>query len=241
MPIESTIKIKDDSIIIAFSDRNHIFEYDKLAWMMVQFAKSKGITIQTTSGRTVHLFDPKVEEIELEDIARALSQINRFTGHTKRLYSVAEHSIYVAELLRQWGEPTYVQLQGLLHDSQEAYLGDISGPLKSTPVFGDIYRLAEDNMLRCIYTALQVKEWPTQREQEAIKRADKAMLDIEIKVIRDPLSLQQLQDWQCQPHDFDTNVGAKMVNDMMFADDTDWHGSFVETFIELKNQVNGEK
>ncbi|MBA4032914.1 MAG: phosphohydrolase, partial [Planctomyces sp.] len=76
--------------------------------------------IRTISGRRVDLNPPKAEQIDLYDIAHALSQICRFNGHTMRHYSVAEHQVLVARLL-----PPPLQLAGLFHDSPEAYLGDV--------------------------------------------------------------------------------------------------------------------
>lgn len=60
----------------------------------------------------------------IEDIAFRLSFINRFNGSVGA-YSVAQHSVLVAQQL-----PPEHQLSGLLHDVSEAYIGDITRPLK---------------------------------------------------------------------------------------------------------------
>jgi len=67
-------------------------------------------------------------EFNVKDIAHALSQICRYTGHTKHFYSVAEHSLLVAGLMLEvvGGDP----FEGLLHDAAEAYLSDIATPWK---------------------------------------------------------------------------------------------------------------
>lgn len=87
---------------------------------------------QTTSGVAFDLLDPRAEDVRLADIAHALSRINRFSGHTHgEPYSVAHHSMLVADLLASWGAPVEVVLEGLLHDAPEAYYGDITSPVKS--------------------------------------------------------------------------------------------------------------
>lgn len=90
--------------------------------------------IQTFSGLRFDLLDPKPSMICLEDIAHALSLICRFTGHTRRHYSVAQHSVLVAVIAHDsvCGAKTQADIfrQGLMHDAAEAYIGDISTPLK---------------------------------------------------------------------------------------------------------------
>jgi hypothetical protein len=87
--------------------------------------------IQTHSGVAFDLLDPRVRSVRLGDVAVALSRVNRFVGHTMQPYSVARHSLLVAQLLRENGHDSPVILQGLLHDATEAYLCDLPSPLKA--------------------------------------------------------------------------------------------------------------
>lgn len=87
--------------------------------------------ISTATGRYADLANPFEHDLYLDDIAKALSKICRFTGHCSKFYSVAEHSVRVAAYLRWCGYTPQTQLAGLLHDATEAYLGDVSTPLKN--------------------------------------------------------------------------------------------------------------
>lgn len=103
--------------------------------------------IQTYSRKHFEFANPTAEMICIEDIAHALSQINRFTGHTRDPYSVAEHSILVAQMC----ESQY-QLEALLHDAAEAYLGDVSSPLKHIHEM-DSYRLILEPRINAVIRA----------------------------------------------------------------------------------------
>ena len=62
-----------------------------------------GPFIQTLSGRRVNPLDAAPEDIDPADIARALSNLCRFGGHSKAFYSVAQHSAIVCDLLEERG------------------------------------------------------------------------------------------------------------------------------------------
>lgn len=82
--------------------------------------------INTLSGQHFSFTDTDPATINIEDIAAALSNICRFTGHLPDFYSVAQHSVHVSYLV----SPEYA-LEALLHDASEAYCNDISSPLKA--------------------------------------------------------------------------------------------------------------
>ena len=81
--------------------------------------------MQTRSGIEFEPLNPRLVQIRIEDIAHALSYICRWGGHLTRFYSVGQHSIHVSDIL-----PDKLKLKGLLHDAQEAYIGDCVKPLK---------------------------------------------------------------------------------------------------------------
>jgi len=88
----------------------------------------------------------------LSEIAHSLAHINRFTGHAKRTYSVAEHSLLVADMVAHAGLGPMEQICALMHDAHESITGDVATPIKE--VLGDAwYRFerAEQNALLGAY------------------------------------------------------------------------------------------
>lgn len=123
--------------------------------------------MQTHSGKVVDLTRFSEEDVCVEDIAHALSQIIRFTGHARAPYTVAQHSLLVAELV-----PPQHRLWALLHDASEAYLGDVASPLKSLlPQYQEL----EEGFQRIIAGRFDLP-WPMPRE---VKDADRAALMME--------------------------------------------------------------
>lgn len=86
--------------------------------------------IELWSGGFLDLVNPEDSRITREDVVAGLSNACRFAGQSRRFYSVAEHSVLVADLLRWSGEDIDVQWAGLMHDAAEAFLGDVTAPLK---------------------------------------------------------------------------------------------------------------
>jgi hypothetical protein len=81
--------------------------------------------ILTYTGRRVSLVTPRPEDICLQDITHSLARIGRYTGHGDHFISVAQHCVHVSRIC-----PPTLARQGLLHDAAEAYVGDVSSPLK---------------------------------------------------------------------------------------------------------------
>lgn len=101
-----------------------------------------GNWIQLYTGEPFWPLDPQPEDFRIEDIAHALALENRFNGATRIPYSVAEHSVRMAEYVNVvtremgWGTEAVrnVTLAAVLHDASES-LGwrDIARPLKYAP------------------------------------------------------------------------------------------------------------
>lgn len=82
--------------------------------------------VSTYLGNRFYLTRPHIDDVAIEDIAHGLAYQCRFNGQTRAFYSVAQHSLMVMSLV-----PESERLSALLHDSAEAYLGDMVKPLKN--------------------------------------------------------------------------------------------------------------
>ncbi len=103
-----------------------------------------GDWIPTFTGRKFYPFDPRPEDIYIEDIAHQLSLQVRWTGATETHYSVAQHCVLVSYACHPEDA-----LYGLLHDAAEAYLHDVNRVVKRAPAL-DGYRTLEDGLLLVI-------------------------------------------------------------------------------------------
>lgn len=101
-----------------------------------------GDWMQTYSGKQFWPMDPRAEEIDIEDMAHALSMQCRYAGHCMRFYSVAEHCVHLSRRVSEENA-----LWALLHDASEAYLVDVPRPVKP---YLKGYRAAEDVVMSAI-------------------------------------------------------------------------------------------
>ena len=139
----------------------------------------KGDWMQTITGRQFWPLDPKPEEVFIEDIAGALSNLCRYGGHCLRFYSVAEHCVLLSRATET------VALDALMHDASEAYLCDVIRPIKH--YLGN-YVTLEDALQNVIAKRFGLT-WPMSRE---VKRLDDAILaDEQSQVMAKPPA-----DWQ---------------------------------------------
>lgn len=102
--------------------------------------------ITTFSQWQVDPFNIQKDDISIEDIAHHLACTNRFNGALRMPVNVAQHCYYVSKLLQ--GTPH--ELQALLHDGAEAYVGDMVKPLKDLPEM-EIFRRVEDQIQQKVY------------------------------------------------------------------------------------------
>jgi hypothetical protein len=94
--------------------------------------------IETFTGHKFHILQPCPKEVHIEDVAHALSLQCRFVGHSKFHYSVAQHAVLVSHIV----DPKFA-FEALHHDDSEAYISDMSRPLKHFTPAGVAYMAVE--------------------------------------------------------------------------------------------------
>lgn len=142
--------------------------------------------IATVSGKQFFLLEPKLEDIDINDIAHSLSMQCRWTGHTKYHYSVAQHSYYCSLL-----GPANEAFDRLMHDASEAYISDLNRPLKHYTDAGIAYRKVEETIQHAIADRFTF----SRIEPTSVKLADNSMLYAEKYQIVG-YTFEEAEDWQ---------------------------------------------
>ena len=129
------------------------------------------------SGRRIDLLNPSPLDIELDDIAFALSRVARWGGQTlgDHLYSVAQHSLMVTDIgcrLSSNGLSSRLQLAHLVHDAEEGFVSfDPISPLK--PHLGPAYQEIAARTRRAVHLRVGLPAELPVSWKRMIKRADK--------------------------------------------------------------------
>lgn len=138
--------------------------------------------VRTYSGRDVSLAEPHFATINIRDIACALSRINRFCGATLLPVNVADHSLNVLRLLAMARNSPEVQMLGLLHDAHEAYIGDITAPMRrqiKASAGHDVVQATADQLDQSIRQAFGLARHASARHLALVHAADQAVLAAE--------------------------------------------------------------
>lgn len=135
---------------------------------------------QTYSGKAFYQLDPREADICIEDIAHSLACQNRYMGHTRAPYSIAQHAFLVSLICDEADA-----FEGLLHDAAEAYTGDIVRPIKrSVPGIVEFEKNIEEVIARRFGLRYP---WSA-----SVLRADNILLATEARDLMAP----PLQDWK---------------------------------------------
>lgn len=109
----------------------------------------------TFTGRQVLPLALKPEDVDIRDIAHACAMQCRYNGHTQVFYSVAEHMVHISTAILLATGDKVKALQGLVHDGNEAYTGDMIRPVKNSLKQNyAFWKTIEDNNEKAIATAL---------------------------------------------------------------------------------------
>lgn len=144
----------------------------------------RGFVVKTKMG---HIFDPKagtLSAIDMNDVSHALSNLCRYSGHCRKFYSVAEHSILVGKIVADlWPEDRAAVRAAFLHDATEAYVTDLPTPIK---VLLPDYIALEDKLAADLAEAFHIQWSPEIAER--VKFADMAALATEARLLFDDVS-----------------------------------------------------
>lgn len=146
-------------------------------------------SIKTYTGVMFEPLNPNLELIDILDIAHALSMLCRANGHFRSFYSVGQHCINCMKEAVARGYSERVQLACLLHDASEAYLSDVTRPVKQElPKYLEIEKPLQDAIW------LKYLGNPLSREEYAqVFEIDDVMLYHEF------LSLMDTRLWDSEP------------------------------------------
>lgn len=172
--------------------------------------------ISLLSGATFNYNRPEESDVTLNDLATALSNICRFSGHLPCFYSVAQHLVNTSRIVH----PRY-SFDALMHDTSEAFTNDLPTPLKwAFPVFKELEIKIE--------VAMSKKFGFKYPYHPAVKQADTEMLILEKLYVKKDDSI-----WP-------NYTGIKVEHLLEKVDLNPWSPSeaknrFIERYIELND------
>lgn len=169
--------------------------------------------ILTISGNYFDFITPDKSKFSIEDIAHGLSHVCRFAGQCKPFYSVAQHSVMVSRIV-----PFEDALAGLMHDAAEAFIGDVSAPLKQLL---PEYKLIEKRVENAIFNRFGLN-LPMPK---SVKHADLVMLATEQRDFMPPHN----DDWAL----------IKEITPLTFKLEAVDSLTACSMFIERYNQITG--
>lgn len=135
--------------------------------------------IMTCSHKMFDPLNPEVELIDITDIAHSLSMLCRANGHFRSFYSVGMHCVNCAREAIARNYSRKVQLACLLHDGSEAYLSDVTRPVKEEI---PRYREIEDPLQDVIWQKF-LGEALTEEEYRQVFEIDDDILENEFPAL----------------------------------------------------------
>lgn len=179
---------------------------------ITEIEAKRGNWLQTYTGKMFFPMDPRPEEIDINDIAGALSKACRYGGHCKHFYSVAEHSVLMSQIAKKDDK-----LAALLHDASEAYLADIPRPVKP---YLENYASIENGIMWAISKKFGFA-WPL---PPSVKELDNNMLADECQQIMEKI-----------PHRWNMGFGKPMGVKVQLWAPEQAEAEFLAQFAKLTN------
>jgi len=137
--------------------------------------------ILLADGSDFELEPPFGKPPSIATIAHSLSLLCRFTGHSTRFYSVAEHSLLcfrIAQFAFGASAPPGLLACALLHDAAECITGDIATPLKR--ILGPQWSVFNEAIEQHVWAGINISlPRLMQEHQSAIRQIDLTALWIE--------------------------------------------------------------
>lgn len=140
--------------------------------------------MHTSTGGKMYPGSP-AQGVRISDIANGLALTCRYSGQgdVEKFYSVAEHSVLMAEYALQDVGP-HAAMYALLHDAAEAYMGDLVPAVKNA--LGGSWKSIEDGITDCIMRKYSVR----QDFKRYVKVLDMRMVPVEKAVL-----MRHPQEW----------------------------------------------
>ena len=158
--------------------------------------------ITTYTGESFTPLTPEVNKIHIEDIAHALSMMCRANGHLNSFYTIAQHSINCAVEAKARGLSEKVQKACLLHDASEAYLSDITRPVKKHLIkYLEVEKYLQDMIYHKFLTSTLNEE-----ELRHIEKIDHDMLVCEFDALMDKKVFDDIPTMSSKPNFGDINI-----------------------------------
>jgi hypothetical protein len=147
----------------------------------------KGTWSQSYSGGKYYPIDPRSDEVAFDDVCMGLRE-PRYRAQTRDLYTVLEHSVLVSivveQMARERGWPEHLTRlaarEGLMHDGSEAYIGDVTRPLKRQWVMWG-YRRLERKWMAAVYDHFGIRPLPM--TTELVEEVDNRIVLDEVEAI----------------------------------------------------------
>lgn len=168
--------------------------------------------ILTYSKIKFYPLEPVKTDINIVDIAHALSLMTRANGHFKSFYSVAQHSINCYKEAKSRGFSSRIQLGCLLHDASESYISDLTRPVKKNL---PQYFLIEDKLQRIIYDWFGIGDL-SKDEMQQIKNIDDALLYYEFQEFMD-IKINEIAPFKSTSFDFSQRDFASVEQEFIDA------------------------